>query len=155
MQKSSISIEYRYMEEDSQQKSIKTNKVLANYINELKDDVKLNEYNLREKSMLCSSIWAKWLSYLFLEKENLGRIAEAKKKTLAKKMLNNKSNDSILRLKSEEKIVENDETMQKLAILSKQTQDNIDYIERALNILQNFGFQIKNTTDVLKLQLTH
>ena len=136
-------------------KTIKTNQVLANYIKELQDDVKLNEYNLREKSMLCSSIWAKWLSYLFLEKENLARIADVKKKLLAKKMQSSKNQDSVLRLKSEEKIQENDVNMQKLSQLSKQTQDNIDYIEKALNILQNFGFQIKNTTDVLKLQLSH
>ena len=136
-------------------KTIKTNQVLANYIKELQDDVKLNEYNLREKSMLCSSIWAKWLSYLFLERENLSRIADVKKKLLAKKMQSSKNQDSVLRLKSEEKIQENDVNMQKLSQLSKQTQDNIDYIEKALNILQNFGFQIKNTTDVLKLQLSH
>ena len=66
--------------------------------------MKLNEYNLREKSMLCSSIWAKWLSYLFLEKENLTRIADVKKKLLAKKMQSSKNQDSVLRLKSEEKI---------------------------------------------------
>ena len=142
-------------EEKSQQKTIKTNQVLANYIQELSNDVKLSEYNIREKSMMCGSIWAKWLNYLFLEKENLSRIAEAKKKILANKMSENKASDSILRLKSEEKISKSDEKIQKLNVLSKQTQDNIDYIERALNILQNFGFQIKNSTELLKLQLTH
>ena len=142
-------------EEKSQQKTVKTNQVLANYIQELSNDVKLSEYNIREKSMMCGSIWAKWLNYLFLEKENLSRIAEAKKKILANKMSENKASDSILRLKSEEKISNSDEKIQKLNVLSKQTQDNIDYIERALNILQNFGFQIKNSTELLKLQLTH
>lgn len=134
---------------------LKTNKVLNNYIKELAEDVKLTEYNLREKSLMCSSIWAKWLSYLYLEKENLQRISEAKKKVLSKKMSDNKNNDSILRLKSEDKIVENDETMKKLAALSKQTQDSIDFVERALGILANFGFSIKNTTEVFKLQFSH
>ena len=59
--------------------------------------------------MMCGSIWAKWLNYLFLEKENLSRIAEAKKKILANKMSENKASDSILRLKSEEKISNSDE----------------------------------------------
>lgn len=40
-------------------------------------------------------------------------------------------------------------------MLAKQTASNIDYIERALTILQNFGFAIKNTTDILKLNLNH
>lgn len=134
---------------------IKTNPVLANYIKELSEDVKLTEYNLREKSLTCSSIWAKWLSYLHLEKENLQRISDAKKKILAKKMASTKTTDSILRMKSEDKIIESDETMKKLAVLSKQTQDSIDYIERALGILANFGFNIKNVTEVFKLQFSH
>jgi hypothetical protein len=110
---------------------------------------------LREKSLTCSSIWAKWLSYLHLEKENLQRIADTKKKILAKKMASIKATDSVLRMKSEDKLIENDETMKKLSVLSKQTQDNIDYIERALGILANFGFSIKNCVDVFKLQLSH
>ncbi len=145
--------------EDKPKKSrnleIKTNQVLANYIKELAEDVKLSEYNLREKSLTCSSIWAKWLSYLYLEKENLQRISDAKKKILSKKMSSSKVSDSVLRMKSEDKIIENDETMKKLAVLAKQTQDNIDYIERALSILSSFGFNIKNCVEVFKLQFSH
>lgn len=131
---------------------IKNNKELSNYISELQNDVKLDVSNLREKSLLSSSIWAKWLSYLFHEKENLDRIMTTKQKILSKKMSQNKMSDSVLRMKSEEKISENDETMQRLNTLQKMTKDNIDYIERALTILSNFGFCIKNTTDILKLQ---
>lgn len=58
--------------------SIKSNSILNNYIRELDQDVKLTVMNLREKSLMCSSIWAKWISYLFLERENLQRISDAK-----------------------------------------------------------------------------
>lgn len=142
-------------EKPTRKVELKENVDLQRYIKELEDDVKLTEYNLREKSLLCSSNWAKWLSYLFLEKENMQRIADAKQKILKKKTATVKSTDSILRMKSEEKISENDETVKKLNLLSKQTQDKIDYIERALNILQNFGYQIKNVHDVLKLQMSN
>lgn len=119
---------------------IKTNDVLNNYVKELNDDVKLSEYNLREKSMLCSSLWAKWLSYLFLERENLARISSAKSKILKTKMSSNKVQDSVLRMKSEDKLSENDENIKKLNVLKEQTQENIDFIERALSIFSNFGF---------------
>lgn len=145
----------RIEEKHRKSKVIKTNQVLADYINELNEDVKLTEYNLREKSLMCSSIWAKWLSYLHLEKENLQRIALAKKKILANKASTSPMTDSILKMKSQDKLLENDETLQKLALLSKQTQDSIDYIERALGILANFGFSIKNTLEVFKMQFTH
>lgn len=134
---------------------IRSNPELENYIYEFEDDVKVTEFNLREKSLTCSSIWAKWLSYLHLEKETIQRIAQAKKKILSSRMKDVKSSDSILRMKSEDKIIENDETMKKLALLSKQTQDRIDYIERALGILSNFGYQLRNITEVYKLQFNH
>ena len=49
----------------------------------------------------------------------------------------------------------NDETIKKLNALFNNTQDCIDYIERALNILNSFGFNIKNAIDSLKLQMSH
>lgn len=64
-------------------------------------------------------------------------------------------NVSVLRMKSEDKLIENDATLQKLNSLSKMAQDNIDYIERALNILANFGFSVKNVTDIVKLNMAH
>lgn len=135
--------------------TIKTNDLLANYIKEFEEDVKLTQFNLREKSLLCSSIWAKWLSYLYKEKENLQRISETKQKALKKKVSNIKTSDSILRMKSEDKLSENDETIKTLNELSKKTQTNIDYIERALNVLQNFSYQIHNCVEVFKLNFDH
>lgn len=136
---------------------LKNNKVLQNYIQELEKDVKLDLANLREKSLMCSSIWAKWLSYLYQEKETAERIQNAKSKILKSKLKDttSKSTVSVLKLKTEDKISENDEKIQKLNSLAKQTADNIDYIERALTILQSFGFNIKNVTDILRLNMEH
>ena len=134
---------------------ITTNKELAKYIAEFENDVKITDYNIREKSMTTSAIWAKWLSYLYHEKENLDKIQETKQKILSKKMSENKNSDSVLRLKSEEKIISTDDNIKKLNSLMKMTQTNIDYLERSLGILSNFGFQIKNVLEVIKLNLTH
>ena len=143
------------LEEAEVKPLIQSNKELSRYIKELNEDVKLDMYNLREKALMSSSIWSKWLSYLYKEKENLTRIAETKSKVLKKKFSETKMKDSVMRLKAEEKIAESDETVQKLNKLQKITQDNIDYIERALTILSNFGFNIRNATEVVKLNMTH
>ena len=145
------------MEDSNKDKyiQIKSNEILSNYIKELNQDVKLNNFNLREKSLMCSSIWAKWISYLFLEKENLQRIINAKQKILKSKMNNVKMQDSLLKLKSEDKLSENDENIKKLDVLQKNTQDCIDFIERSLNILNSFGFNIKNALEALKLEMNH
>jgi uncharacterized coiled-coil protein SlyX len=58
-------------------------------------------------------------------------------------------------MKSEEKLSENDSTIKKLNAMFKNTQDSIDYIERALNVLNSFGFNIKNSIEALKLQMSH
>ena len=63
--------------------------------------------------------------------------------------------DSLLKLKSEDKLIENDENMKKLNALQNSTQDCIDYIERSLNMLNSFGFNIKNCIDTLKLETSH
>ena len=143
------------MEKDEGTIEYKTNDILTAYVKEFADDVKLTNFNLREKAMMCSSIWAKWLSYLYKEKENLTRISETRQKVLKQKMASVKASDSVLRMKSEDKLSENDETLKKLKYLEKKTQTNIDYIERALNILQNFTFSIKNTIETFKLNFEH
>ena len=134
---------------------ITTNKELSKYIAEFEADVKVTDYNIREKSMTSSAIWAKWLSYLYHEKENLDKIQETKQKIMTKKMSENKNTVSVLRLKAEDKIASSDENIKKLNALSKMTQTNIDYIERALGILAGFTYSIKNVIEVLKLNLTH
>ena len=103
---------------------ILTNEQLASYIKEFNEDVKLSLRTLREKSLMCSSTWAKWLQYLYKEKENLQRISDAKKKVMQRKMAESKNVDSVLRMKSEDKIIESDETMRKLVELGKNTQTN-------------------------------
>ena len=143
------------MTEDEKIIEFKTNDILTAYVKEFAEDVKLTNFNLREKAMMCSSIWAKWLSYLYKEKENLTRISETRQKVLKQKIAGIKTNDSVLRMKSEDKLAENDETLKKLKALEKKTQTNIDYIERALNILQNFTFSIKNTIETFKLNFEH
>lgn len=132
---------------------LKSNQILSNYIKEFNQDVKLNISNLREKSLLCSSIWGKWISYLFLERDNLQRIADAKQKIIKNKT--SKMHDSLLKMKSEDKACQNDKNFAKLNTLQKNTQDCIDYIERALNVLNSFGFNIKNAIEALKLETSH
>lgn len=64
--------------------------------------------------MSCSSIWAKWLSYLFQEREALAKISEAKKQFVERRLQAAGNRDSILKAKAQEKIAETDPTAKKL-----------------------------------------
>lgn len=128
------------------------NKELAKYIDELNSDIKLSVSTLREKSLMASSTKSKFLCYLFKEKENLDRIKLTKIKIIKSKMESNNNSDSALRMKSEDFISKNDENVKKLNELLEITQTNIDYLERSLNILNSFSFDIKNCIEILKIE---
>ena len=131
---------------------LKENDELNKLMKEFSEDVELNFQNIREKAFLVSTIRSKWLARYFKEKENLERIKKAKATILTSKMKDSSTQNSVLRLKNEEAIAKNDEKIQKLNELSKITQANIEFIERGFSILDNFGFQIKNVIEILKLQ---
>lgn len=131
---------------------LKDNSQLNKYIRELKEDLKITLSNIREKSMTVSEIRAKWLNYYHVEKENLERIKRAKEKILKQKMGEVKNKDSVLRLKSEESIAKNDETVQKLNKLAENTKSTINYLEYAQNILNDFGWNIRNSIEILKME---
>lgn len=125
---------------------------LNKYSDELKDDVKISEQSLREKSLIVGSLHAKWLCYLYTEKENLEKLTSLKKK-LINKQLNLNENKSVLRLKSETLIEQGDENIIKINKLMKNTTDCIDFIERALVVISNLGYNIKNIIEIIKLQI--
>ena len=129
---------------------LKNNQELNKYMSELDEDVKVNLTNVREKSLMVSTIRAKWLGYLFKERENLARIKETRSKIL--KSAADSQQSSALRLKSEDAMAQADPRLGTLSNLQRVTESNLDYIERALNILSDFSWQIRNIVEVLKLE---
>lgn len=140
------------MENDFELKQFIENPDLNKYNKELKEDVTLTKTNLREKSLMVGALRVKWLNYYFKEKENLNRVKKAKDKILKQKLSTANVSDSILQLKREETIAGNDENIQKLNKLMENVKINIDFLEHSLNVLNDFGFNVKNSIDVLKLE---
>jgi hypothetical protein len=60
----------------------------------------------------------------------------------------------MLKLKNEENILKNNELHKKLSDAEAVIKSCISYIEYAINILNDFGFQIKNCIEILKLERT-
>ena len=142
------------MDEDgknTQKDELEENPQLNLYRQELEKDVEINLANIREKSMLVSSIRAKWLGHYAKEKENLDRIKRIRAKMVVQKSAG-AGTQSVLKLKTDTAVSEGDEKIQRLDTLRKVTEANIDYIEHVFNILDGFGFQIKNTIELLKLE---
>lgn len=140
------------MDNDLNDIKIEGNPDLTNYMREFKEDNIVTERNLREKSLTCNSIRAKWVNYYFKEKDNLKRIKAKKDERLKNKLASNPNKNSVLRMKSEDVLSQNDEVIQKLNILNERVKENISFIEHAMNVLKDLGFTIKNTYDIIKMQ---
>ena len=132
-------------------KEILNNPDMNRYIRELRDDMTLTHTNLKEKSLTVSAIRTKWLNYYFLEKNNLKRI-KAKREQIVKAKLGSGVGKSVLPLKNTDIISQEDENVKKLDAMSEIVRNNIDFLERAMNILNDFPFTIKNSIDILKLE---
>lgn len=132
-------------------KEVSDNPDMNKYILELRDDLSLTQMNIKEKSLMVSAIRTKWLNYYFLEKDNLKRI-KSKRESIIKSKLGTSANKSILPMKNTDSFCQEDDTIKKLDKMSERVRNNIDFLERAMNILNDFPFTIKNSIDLLKLE---
>lgn len=138
------------MSGDFETRKIEGNKDMNSYVEELKDDMRLSKANILEKALLVGSLRTKWLNYYFKEKDNLRRIRSAKEKILRTKA--GSVSDSLLRMKSEDSLAKNDETVIRLNKMSENVRENIEFLEKAMNILNDFGFTVKNAIDLIRLE---
>lgn len=130
------------------------NQLLNKYYKELDDDVLLSIANLQDKNLRCSATRAKWLMYLTKEKENKKKLKQAKEE-LKTSLLNNQEanvNKSILQQKNEDNALKNNEKLIKLNNAIEQLDEVIIFLEYAWNILNDFGYNIKNVIDMVKME---
>ena len=119
------------------------------YANELKEDLKLTMSNLREKALTTSSMKAKWVGYMAKEKEAMQRLmsirADYQKSLLAK---NKGSGNAFDKLKNS---TQEDETIRKIDATRKNIELSIEVIAQAITSLTEFGYNIKNSIEIIKL----
>ena len=118
------------------------------YANELKEDLKLTLSNLREKSLTTSSMKAKWIGYMAKEKEALARLSSVRleyQKTLMSKMKGANAFDKLKNSNAE------DATLKKIDATRKQIDLSLEVIAQAITSLSEFGYNIKNSIEVIKL----
>lgn len=117
------------------------------YTRELKDDLNLTLSNLREKSLTTSSMKAKWIGYMAKEKEALQKLnairAEYQKSLVAKSKGN-----AFDKLKT---VNQDDETLKKIDTTRKGIELSLEVIAQAISSLSEFGYNIKNAIEVIKL----
>ena len=117
------------------------------YSRELKEDLNLTLSNLREKSLTTSSMKAKWVGYMAKEKEALQKLVSIRadyQRTLAAKSKGN-AFDKLKNASME------DETMKKIDATRKNIELSLEVSAQAITALSEFGYNIKNAIEVIKL----
>ena len=128
--------------------------VLHKYIDELSQDTALNEFTMKDVQMKLPGIKHKWAGRLMrakLEKDSLIR----KKKRVVHTMSNELIQRSPVKLsipvakqkvEQSESIMEYDERIGDIFVI-------IEFLEKAEKILNSMTFDIKNLTEIMKLEL--
>lgn len=136
---------------------------LQNYMAQAEADLKVTEVNLKDKTLLRSSIGAKWCRYSFeeerykkklLEKEDQLREQIKKKLYEQKKQAissNNPSVDKLMDVQAEKILITTDE-YKKLKAELKEQEDIIRLIMEIQKLVSQFSFDINNINSTLKLE---
>ena len=124
---------------------------LEKYINEFDDDVKITMSNVKDKSMMVTSIQSKWIRYYFAEKTLNQKMKDAKVE-YSKQHANKVDFKQQLPGMSSQM----SEVDQKLVRLNNEIRTSemcIDFMEKSMAVLDKINFQIKNVIDLVKLEI--
>jgi anion-transporting ArsA/GET3 family ATPase len=135
---------------------------LEEYMKEFEQDMKLNDGNIHEKTLLRSSIAAKWCRFGYEEERYKKKILESldelkekisqklyeKKKT---EIINQTIKDNAIKIEVE-KLIKTTSQYQKISEDLKMQDEIIRFIMEAKQIISQFGFDLKNAIEILKLE---
>jgi hypothetical protein len=128
---------------------------LKSYTEELKEDTKVDEINLKEKALFLPGIKAKWVARMINHKNELNHLEKKKAKAIT---------DLIERYKAESPIklhaaVAKDkaETDSSVLEINRKIQEEkllIDFLERVEKIFSSMSFDLSNIVKIVQLETT-
>lgn len=128
---------------------------LDKYEEELNNDIKLNRINLEDVQLKLPSLKAKWVSRLMNHKRELGEIYDLREETienLAQKI----KGEAIVAVNDmfATKEAEKHEIIKKINKEINKQKLIIEYLEKSEKILSSATYDIKNLTEIIKMETT-
>ena len=127
--------------------------ILDKYSEELNNDTRMDEINIKEVQLKLPGLKHKWIARLIKHKSELKKLNKLKE--LAKeKIVNKLTSDPNITLSkiSLEKKAESNETMKKIVDKINDEQLIIAYLEKVETIFRSFTYDIKNVVEIMKLE---
>ena len=127
--------------------------LLDQYIKELGEDTSLDEFTVRDVQMKLPAIKHKWTGRLMRAKIDIGRTHKEKNK-LVNRLVNKLMEDSPVKLGRPiaQKKVQEVDAVSDLQDKINETKVIIEFLEKAERILNSMTFDIKNLTEIMKLE---
>lgn len=114
------------------------------------EDLKLEDFELREKTLAAPNIKIKWIR-VQAEEQRLLKLLEEKLDEYRRKLMTEKYNISIAQFQKEIEI-DKDDGVRKIRKAIEDQKDVVRFAEGIVRIAQGFGFDIKNAIDIIKLE---
>jgi len=127
--------------------------IIDKYTKEINEDCKIDVLNLRDVQMMLPAVKHKWTARLInhkIEKDKIRRmITDAKNTLIERQLADTKVKMSRPTL---EKMVEENSTVLKLKEKETEQEYAIMYLEKVEQIMKGITFDIKNLTEIMKLE---
>ena len=127
--------------------------LLDKYIQEMGEDTSIDEFNMKEVQMKLPAIKHKWAGRLIRIKIQIAELSR-KKKNLVEKSTEQLIEDSPVKLTATT-VKQQVEKSDLIKQLNKELQDLYlaqEFLEKVEKILNSMTFDIKNLTDIIKLE---
>jgi len=127
--------------------------IIDKYTKEINEDCKIDVLNLRDAQMRLPAVKHKWTARLInhkIEKDKIRRMITDAKNTLIERQLT----DTKVKMSRPtlEKMVEENSTVLKLKEKETEQEYAIMYLEKVEQIMKGITFDIKNLTEIMKLE---
>ncbi len=127
--------------------------ILASYISEVKTDTELSEFTLKEKQLQLPGIKHKWVARGIQNKIQIQKLLKEKSKIIREvaTKLRDEAPVKLTMIAAEkaseghEKVIEIDNQIKECKLIE-------EYLEKVEKIFSSFTFDIRNVTEIIKLE---
>jgi competence CoiA-like predicted nuclease len=122
---------------------------LKKYSDAVKESLRLNDMNIADKAMVAPSMHHGFVNCLFTEQKrmnDLKKLVEKKKEELEARY----GDDKIARYKTHQ-MLQQDKKLVKMEEAIEEQKVVIAYLNTVLGIMSKFGFDVKNSVDLMKI----
>jgi len=127
--------------------------LLIKYSEQISEELKINSSNVKDAQMFLPSRKHFWVARLIEHKRDLLNLKKKKDK-LIKALIDNKQVNSpvILSKVNQEKVLEANDTVEKLTDDIKSTELLVEYLEKVEKIYSTMTYDYKNIVELIKME---